>query len=124
MNKYSLEVRGETVHLTFTRVNDSRRLGSSNSHKNPNLFGISAAMLCEADVPLAFAVGALRTTLAAGLGAPGVILPVIVRPLLAPPPQSTSNIRIIALMNILICPISFRPMSPRSAAMGTGTNAR
>jgi len=54
MNKYSLEVRGETVHLTFTRVNDSRRLGSSNSHKNPNLFGISAAMLCEADVPLAF----------------------------------------------------------------------
>ena len=54
MNKYSLEVRGETVHLTFTRINDSRRLEGHCGNKRPNLFGISAAMLCSADIPLAF----------------------------------------------------------------------
>ena len=54
MNRYSLEVRGETVHLTFTRINDSRRLESCGSDKRPNLFGVRAAMLCKAQIPVAF----------------------------------------------------------------------
>ncbi len=51
MNKYSLEVRGQAVHLTFTRINDSRRLKDYYLHKNPNLFGVRAAMLCYANIP-------------------------------------------------------------------------
>jgi hypothetical protein len=55
MNRYSLEVRGQTVRLTFTRINDSRRLEHYYGHKNPNLFGVRAAMLCHAEIPAVFA---------------------------------------------------------------------
>ena len=55
MNRYSLEVRGQAVHLTFTRVNDSRRLDKYDGHKKPNLFGVRAAMLCQAKIPAVFA---------------------------------------------------------------------
>ena len=53
MNKYSLEVRGQTVHLTFTRINDSRRLEHYYGCKKPNLFGVRAVMLCQVNVPAA-----------------------------------------------------------------------
>ena len=51
MNRYSLEVRGQAVHLTFTRINDSRRLEHYYGCKKPNLFGIRAAMLCHTEIP-------------------------------------------------------------------------
>jgi hypothetical protein len=51
MNRYQLTVRGETVHLTFKRINDSRRLHSYQTSKKPNLFGIRAAMVCRIEVP-------------------------------------------------------------------------
>lgn len=55
---YRLQVRGETVTITFKRINDSRRLPefySVNSRKKPNLFHIRAAMLCSVDLPLTLA---------------------------------------------------------------------
>ena len=42
MNRYDIQVRGETVHIEFRRVNDSRRIAGTN--KKPNLFGIRSAM--------------------------------------------------------------------------------
>ncbi len=54
MNTYDLSVRGETVHVEFKKVNDSRRLRNvSGTNKNPNLFGIRAAMACYVQVPVA-----------------------------------------------------------------------
>ena len=49
---YELTVRGEKVTITFKRINDSRRLPESvNSTKDPNLFGVRSAMLCEVEIP-------------------------------------------------------------------------
>ncbi len=56
MNRYELQVRGETVHLTFKRTNDSRRLHGY-TDKKPNLFGILAAMCCTAETPLSLSPG-------------------------------------------------------------------
>lgn len=55
MSKYALQVRGETVLIEFTRINDSRRLKSFMTMKNPNLFGVCEVMICHMDLPSAFA---------------------------------------------------------------------
>lgn len=46
MAEYQLAVRGEAVHVTFKRINDSRRLRYYHTDKDPNLFGVRAAMVC------------------------------------------------------------------------------
>lgn len=51
MAEYQLTVRGETVHVTFKRINDSRRLRGLMTPKDPNLFGIRAAMVCWITAP-------------------------------------------------------------------------
>jgi hypothetical protein len=61
MNRYQLTVRGETVHLTFKRINDSRRL-TPGLRKNPNLFGVRAAMLCSMELPCALSPEWWRTS--------------------------------------------------------------
>ena len=55
MSKYILEVRGESVEIKFTRINDSRRIPSYQTKKSPNLFTTRGAMLCEMTLPPAFA---------------------------------------------------------------------
>lgn len=59
MSKYELQVRGETVTIEFTRINDSRRIGSDgrfadSTNKNPNLFEVTAAMSCILTLPSIF----------------------------------------------------------------------
>ena len=53
MNRYDLLVRGETIHIEFRRINDSRRLPAYGNAKNPNLFRIKGAVLCCVKVPKA-----------------------------------------------------------------------
>ena len=55
MNRYDLIIRGETVHIEFERINDSRRLGGGKfgTNKKPNLFKIKAAMGCTINLPVA-----------------------------------------------------------------------
>ena len=51
MNRYDLAIRGEQVHLEFTRINDSRRLHPHFTQKRPNLFGVQCAMQCRGLLP-------------------------------------------------------------------------
>ena len=51
MNLYDIQVRGETVHLEFRRINDSRRLQHYYTTKTPNLFNIRGVMRCSIEVP-------------------------------------------------------------------------
>jgi hypothetical protein len=50
---YNLIVRGESVRVQFKRINDSRRLDTCETRKNPNLFGVRSALKCSIDVPKA-----------------------------------------------------------------------
>ena len=51
MSVYELAVRGETVRIEFTRINDSRHLPSYGTLKKPNLFRVTAAMSCRVGMP-------------------------------------------------------------------------
>jgi hypothetical protein len=50
---YNLTVRGESVTLTFSKINDSRRLPSYYDNKKPNLFRVNGAVRCEVEMAVA-----------------------------------------------------------------------
>jgi hypothetical protein len=47
MSRYLLTIRGEIVHIEFTRIHDSRRIHSFHTGKKPNFFQVQGAMGCK-----------------------------------------------------------------------------
>ncbi len=57
MSFYDVQVRGETVHIEFKRINDSQQRLRFGTGKQPNLFKIRRAMGCLVEMPMALCPG-------------------------------------------------------------------